>query len=377
MLTSGRQDWGILRSLCLELGSRPGLELRLLVGGMHCSRRFGHTARLIAEEGFVAAESLRWIPDDGEVDAITQAAGALDQVGAALARQQPQALVLVGDRFETASAALAATLSGVPIAHLHGGEETRGALDNAFRHAITKLSHLHLVSHEDYRARVIAMGEDPSTVHVVGAPGLDNLHREDLADPGELEAFLGLRLEPPVVLVTLHPATAGGSPSREAAAVRGAMERVRATYVITLPNSDPGNEPIRAAMAAAASATPATVTVDALGERRYWGLMRVADAMLGNSSSALIEAPAIGLPAVNVGARQEGRLRGANVLDAPPEPTAVAEALGRALEPGFRERLRRLPGPFGDGRSGARIAAILAGWTPPESLSKPSLEPSA
>lgn len=371
VLTTGRQDWGILRSLCLELVSCPSLELCLIVGGMHWSQRFGATARLILEDGLRPAESLRWIPEDGEAGAVEQAAGALAQVGAALERQRPRALVLVGDRFETAAAALASMLAGVPIVHLHGGEESSGSLDDAFRHAITKLSHLHLVSHAKYRERVIAMGEDPASVIVVGAPGLDNLHREDLASRNELETAIGIPLEPPVVIVTLHPATAGGDPAREAAAVCEALERVPATYVITLPNTDPGHDVIRRALGEAAARLPRTRTVEALGERRYWGLMKVADAMLGNSSSALIEAPAIGLPAVNVGERQGGRLRGANVLDAAGEPAAIAEALARALDPGFRAGLRGGPGPFGDGRSGRRVAEVLAGWCPPEKLAKP------
>lgn len=334
-----------------------------MVGGMHNSPRFGLTRRMIEEDGFTPSEVLSWITDEG-ASAPAQAGAALSLVGDALDRLRPDALLLVGDRFETAAAALAATLAGVPIVHLHGGEETEGALDNAFRHAITKLSHLHLVSHEEHAARVIGMGEDPGTVHVVGAPGLDNLHREDLAQREELESVLDLHLEPPVVLVTLHPATAAGDPAAEAAAVIGAMERVTATYVVTLPNTDPGNESVRAALLAT-SRGPRRSAVEALGERRFWGLMKLADAMLGNSSAALIEAPALALPAVNVGDRQRGRLRGGNVLDAPAETSAITLALERALEPTFRRSLAATASPYGDGRAGQRIVAILSAWRPP------------
>jgi UDP-N-acetylglucosamine 2-epimerase (non-hydrolysing) len=285
-------------------------------------------------------------------------------VGDALARQRPEALLLAGDRFETAAAALAATVARVPIVHLHGGETTSGAFDDALRHAITKLAHLHLVSRPEHGERVVAMGEDPAAVHVVGAPGLDNLHRADLAGRDELEAFLGIRLVPPVVVVTLHPATYGGDPRAEAAAVAAAMEAVEATYVVTLPNADPGGQEIRAVLEEAAR-PPRGAVAAALGERRYWGLMRQAAALLGNSSSALIEAPAVGLPAVNVGARQDGRVRGANVVDTPADAPAIAAALGRALAPGFRASLAGLPSPYGDGRSAERIVALLAAWTPP------------
>lgn len=364
VLSTGRQDWGILRSTCRLLRDDPAFDLRLIVGGMHCSHRFGETVRFVEEDGFVPSEALPWIDEGPESSALAQAASALALVGGALARQGPEALVLVGDRFETAASALAATLAQVPLVHLHGGEVTEGAMDNTFRDAITKLSHLHLVSHEQHRRRVVAMGEDPATVHSVGAPGLDNLHRDDLADRAELESILGIPLDAPVVLVTLHPATLGGHPMEEAAAVSEAMARVEATYVITLPNTDPGHEAIRAAMVGEGVKRRRAVA-EALGERRYWGLMRLADAMLGNSSSALIEAPVLALPAVNVGERQKGRLRGANVVDAAPEASSVAEALRRALAPAFRSSLAGAPSPFGDGRSAERIRDILVAWEPP------------
>jgi len=364
VLSTGRQDWGILRSTCLALRDDPLFDLRLLAGGMHTAARFGRTVEAIRADGFVPAETLVWIPDDRPSTAAEQAGTAMREIGAALARQRPHALLLVGDRFETAVAALAATLAALPIAHLHGGEESEGAFDNNFRHAITKLSHLHLVSHADHRERVIAMGEDPATVHVVGAPGLDNAHRTDLPARAELEETLGLALEPPVVVVTLHPATLGGDAAREAQAVCAAMDEVEATYVITMPNTDPGHEAIREAFAAAAR-PPRRVAVDALGERRYWGLLRLAGAVLGNSSSALIEAPVLAVPAVNVGERERGRLRGANVIDVPSEPAAIAAGLRRALDPRFRAGLAGTTSPFGDGRAARRIRDVLASWRPP------------
>jgi UDP-hydrolysing UDP-N-acetyl-D-glucosamine 2-epimerase len=248
--------------------------------------------------------------------------------------------------------------------HVHGGEESEGAFDNNLRHAITKLSHLHLVSHRDHAARVIAMGEDPNAVHVVGAPGLDNLHREDLPGREELERSLGIPLRAPVVVATLHPATLGGDPVRDAQALAAAMDTVPATYVLTMPNTDPGHDAIRDILRRAA-ATPGRVAVDALGDRRYWGLLKVADAIVGNSSSGLIEAPVVQVPAVNMGERQRGRLRGANVIDVPAEATEITRGLRRALDGTFRKSLAGTASPFGDGRSAARIVSALAGWTPP------------
>jgi UDP-hydrolysing UDP-N-acetyl-D-glucosamine 2-epimerase len=357
VLTTGRQDWGILRSTCLLLRQ----QLILLAGGMHCEPRFGGTVQHLLDEGFTP-EQLRWAGVDSDAPAHVQSAEAVRLVGDALERHRPGGLVIVGDRFETASAALAATLARVPIAHLHGGEETAGAIDNVLRHAITKLAHLHLVSHDHHARRVIAMGEDPATVHVVGAPALDNLHRDDLATRAELEQFLGMPLAPPVVLVTLHPATLGGAPEVEVAAMLAAMDRVPATYVITLPNVDPGGAVIRQQLVDAGN-RPGRRAVEALGERRYFGLLRVADAMLGNSSSGIIEAPVVRLPVVNIGDRQKGRLRADNVLDVPADAGAIASALQRALDAAFRATLPER-GPFGDGRSAPRIVELLAGWKP-------------
>jgi UDP-hydrolysing UDP-N-acetyl-D-glucosamine 2-epimerase len=266
---------------------------------------------------------------------------------------------------------LGAALVRVPVIHLHGGEETAGAMDNLFRHALTKLSHLHFTSHAEHTARVVALGEDPATVHTVGAPGLDNLLRTDLPSRADLERDLGLELRAPVVLVTQHPATLGGDPAREAAALIAAMDAVPATYVITLPNADPGNESIRTALQSWATGRANAKAVEALGERRYWALMRVADALLGNSSSAIIEAPALGLPAVNVGDRQQGRRRGANVLDSAAEPAAVTAALREALTPAFRQRAGAEPGIFGDGHASERILNVLRTWVPPQPPRKP------
>ena len=364
VLSTGRQDWGCLRELCRLLRADAQFELLMMLGGMHGAVVFGRTRDRVVAEGFTPAEELNWIPDGQPLDPERQAGDAVWMTAAALRRQRAEALVLLGDRFETAAAALGAALARVPVVHLHGGEETAGAIDNALRHAITKLSHLHFTSHPEHTARVIALGEDPATVHTVGAPGLDNLHRQDLPDRAELEQFLGLSLSPPVVLVTLHPTTLGGDPATEAAAVVGAMDAVEASYVITLPNADPGNESVRAALLAAA-AQPRRKAVEALGERRFWAMMRLADAMLGNSSSAIIEAPAVGLPAVNVGDRQKGRVRGGNLLDAAPDVASVTAALRTALTPEFRARAQAAPSPFGKGGASAAIIEILRRWTPP------------
>jgi UDP-N-acetylglucosamine 2-epimerase (non-hydrolysing) len=364
VLTTGRQDWGILRSVCIALRAEPGIRLDLLVGGMHLSTQHGHTVDLVRTDGFEPAAELAWIGDQDDPPADVQAAAALEAVGEHLRAVGPDALLLVGDRLETAAAALAATLDLVPIIHLHGGEQTLGAFDDALRHAITKLSHLHLVSSQEHARRVIALGEDPATVHVVGAPGVDAAARDDLPGRDELATALGLELRAPVVVVTVHPATLEEEPMADVDAVVAAMDAVPATYVITLPNVDPGAVDVRAALERAA-VRPGRVAVQSLGEQRYWGLLGVADAMLGNSSSGLIEAPAVRLPVVNVGDRQAGRARAANVIDAAATAEAVTDALRRALDPAFRHDLAAIDSGLADGRAGERAAHIIATWRPP------------
>jgi UDP-hydrolysing UDP-N-acetyl-D-glucosamine 2-epimerase len=253
----------------------------------------------------------------------------------------------------------------MPIVHLHGGEETEGAFDNMLRHAITKMSHLHLVSHCDYAARVVQMGEQPCSVHVVGAPGVDNLFRNDLPGRPELERALGIRLDPPVVLTSVHPATLAELVLEEVESVIAAMNLVKASYVITLPNCDPGNELIRSRLKQFVVGRTGAVVAEALGDRLFPALLHIVDAMLGNSSAAVIEASALGVPAVNVGDRQKGRRLGANVISVPPIANAVEQALARALTVEFRKIARSGVSPFGDGKAGERIVSILREWRPP------------
>ena len=362
VLTTGRQDWGVLHSTAVALRDHPEVDLQLLVGGMHLSPRFGRTVEMVGQDGFEPTAMLDWLAE-AEPPAAVQAAEALRLIGDWLRNERPDALLIVGDRFETASAAIAATLSGTPIAHLHGGEQTLGAFDDQLRHAITKLSHLHLVSHEEHARRVVALGEDTATVHVVGAPGLDAALRDDLPERGGLERELGIELEPPVVIVTVHAATLDADPAQVATAVATAMDAVPATYVVTLPNADPGGDAVRRIMAGAADGD-GRIAVDALGEGRYWGLMRLADAMLGNSSSGIVEAPAVDLPVVNVGDRQLGRRREANVIETPSDPGRIADALRIALKPETRTRIAAHHPPLADGRAGQRVADIIARWRP-------------
>lgn len=362
VLTTGRQDYGILRSTCLALSTDPRFELQLIAAGMQLSEVHGRPAREIEGDGLAIAAQLETVRATPEAEC----AATIEAMVSALSRLRSEALLLAGDRSETAAAALAATIARVPIVHLHGGEETEGAIDNVLRHAITKMSHLHLVSNEAHARRVRQMGEPAATVAVVGAPGLDNLRRSGLPSRADVEEHLGIALVPPVVLVTHHPTTLGGVPAVEAKALTGAMGRVDATWVITLPNNDVGSRDIRDVFLAFAQGRPRAAAVEALGAARYAAMLGIADGMLGNSSSGIIEAPVFALPVVNVGDRQKGRLRGNNVLDVPVDENAIHAALVRALDPDFRGSLNRTESPYGDGQSAPRIIDVLASWNPPD-----------
>jgi UDP-hydrolysing UDP-N-acetyl-D-glucosamine 2-epimerase len=365
VLTTGRQDYSILRGILLLLKQDSQFDLRLFAGGMHLSEKYGRTAQGIEEDGFQCHERFDWLVGESEPSIARQTSGAVQQVADALARHNPEFLLLVGDRYETAGAALAAAVSCVPIVHLHGGEETEGAVDNVLRHAITKMSHLHLVSHPDYAARVIQMGEDPASVHVVGAPGLDNLFRSDLASRVELERKLGIKLDAPMVVVNVHPTTLGDRSSAEVEAVIAAMERTEARYVISLPNSDPGNELIRSRLKEFAAGRAGVVVTEALGDRFFPAVLRAADAIIGNSSSGIIEAPALGVPTVNVGDRQKGRRLGPSIISVPPDADAVSRALAYSMTPEFRRTAHAgMQAPV-DFRPSERVVSILQTWKAP------------
>jgi UDP-hydrolysing UDP-N-acetyl-D-glucosamine 2-epimerase len=362
VLTTGRQDYGILRSTILLLRRTPDFELAVWAGGMHLQRRFGTPLEALRRDGVPVARELPFVAEPPAP--IADTAAALGQVGAALTQDVPDALVLVGDRTEALAAGLAATLAKVPIVHLHGGEESEGAIDNACRHALTKLSHLHLVSHRFHASRVIQMGEDPATVVVVGAPSLDHAYRDDLPGAEALSRELGVELRPPVVMVTMHPTTLGAPSGDEVAAVTGAMAGVPATYVVTAPNADAGGVEISEYWRRWAKGRERVALVDALGDRRYWAMLRLADAVLGNSSSGIIEAPALGVPVVNVGDRQRGRLRYGPVADVPADADAVAVALREAITGGRRQPGDDLGG-YPDPPVAPRIVEALRRWTIP------------
>lgn len=362
VLTTGRQDWGILRPVWRALAAEPALTPRLVVGGMHL--RDGR--RPEALDGVAVDACLDDLPI-GDDDSAIAAAAARTAAGVAarLPELGAECLLLAGDRTETLAAAASATCLRLPVCHLHGGETTLGAIDDRCRHAITRLASLHAVAHPTYAERLRRWGEPEERIVVSGAPALDDLLANRPAGLDELACAVGRPLRAPLVLLTHHPATLGMDPHREAEALlAGVREALAAhpdaTVVATRPNTDAGGAAIAEALAHASAADRRFVVAGDLGSARWWGLMARAAVLVGNSSSGLIEAPCFDLPVVNIGERQRGRLRVGRVADVPPEAVRIAEALADALAGGHGLAVRPArPSPLGDGSAGARISAAL------------------
>lgn len=361
--TSTRADYGLLRPLMAEVASRPQLTLQVIASGTHLSETHGATWQEIAGDGFLidARVEMGVGADDAESAALS-ASQVLVGVAAALVRLQPDVLVLLGDRYELLAAAQGAVLTRVPIAHIHGGEATEGAIDDTIRHAVTKLSHWHFAAAEPYAERIRQMGEAPSHVWNVGAPAMDNIAALEPVPKVALEAFLGLTLRPPAFLITYHPVTMdadGGLSAMQA--LLTAIDTSDGSIVITGVNSDPGATVIRESLQSFANARPGrVVVVESLGARRYLNLMRYVDAVVGNSSSGLLEAPAIGVPTVDIGPRQQGRLRAPSVLHCGVSAAEIRQALDMALSPEHRAIAARRDSPYGQPGAARRIIDQLS-----------------
>lgn len=365
VFTATRAEYGLLYPILSALRQSERLEAVLIVSGTHLSPDHGMTVAEIENDGqAIAARIPIQQSDDDALSVGLAMAAALKGCVEAFSTLNLDAVLLLGDRTELLGAAAAATALQLPILHIEGGHVTEGAVDDAVRHAITKLAALHFTAAEPYRQRIIQMGEDPERVFTVGSTGLDNLMAEGVRSIAEIGAEIGLDLSPAFLLVTFHPETLGAqAPEDQMEALRQALDDLPDFKVLyTLPNADEGNKAIRRAIADHVSAAPGRVfAVESLGRRRYAWALSAAAAVVGNSSSGVIEAPAHRVATVNIGDRQQGRLRAASVLDVPAEAAAIGQAIRRGVSPEFRCLIRDQINPMGDGAAGRRIVEILEG----------------
>ena len=363
IFTATRAEYGLLRPVLTAMEASPTLRPLLIVGGAHLSDRHGATlSEIEADRRRPDALVPSPVAGDDGLSAARDMSATLVGCAQAYASLDLDAVIILGDRTEALAAAAAAVPFGLPILHLEGGHRTAGAVDDAVRHAITKLAALHFTAAEPYRRRLLQMGEAPERVFTVGSTGVDNLMAFGRSTAAQASAVTGLDLAEGFVLVTLHPETLSVlPPAEQICAVLNGLDGVTdRTLLFTLPNADVGADEIRSAIAAFAAARPDRVRVAAsLGARGYVAALTACAAVVGNSSSGLIEAPAAGVPVVNVGDRQAGRLRTPGVIDCALTAPAVDEALAKALTPEFQAMARSQPAMFGDGHAGARIVSIL------------------
>lgn len=360
VVTVGRSDYGIYLSLLRKLQVEPSVSLQLIVSGMHLSPEFGRTVTFIEADGFSVAERVEMLVSSDTPEAIAKSMG-LGTIGfaQAYARLEPNLVVVLGDRFEMHAAAVATVPFTLPLAHIHGGELTSGAIDDAFRHSITKLSHLHFVATDEYRRRVVQMGEDPTRVIVCGAPNLDRLREHKWLSTAELSEHYAIRLDRPPLLVTYHPVTREFERAEwQINELLAALDTTGMPVIFTLPNADTSGRAVARAIRNFVANHEQAQMVENFGDG-YFSMMRHAAAMVGNSSSGVIEAASFELPVINIGTRQNGRTRARNVIDCGYRRDEIGEAIRRGLSDDFRNTLRGITNPNGDGHAAERILQVL------------------
>lgn len=363
VVTGARSEYGLLSPLIRELKKDRHFQVQILVTGMHLSPEFGLTYLEIERDGFKINEKVEMLLSSDTDQGIVKSVG-LAMVGFtdALKRLSPDAVVVLGDRFETFAVATTAYLMKIPVIHLHGGETTEGATDEGMRHAITKMAYLHFTSTEEYRKRVIQLGEDPSRVFNVGALGLDNIRNLKLISRAGLERQLGIQFSSPAAMVTFHPVTLEQSTAAEQfdALAEALLAHKSLKVIFTYPNADANGRVIIDRIQQFVAAHPGkAVAFPSLGVVRYLSVLKHVDLVIGNSSSAIIEVPSLKKPVVNIGDRQKGRVRAANVIDVQPEARQISQAIRKALTPKFADACKDLINPYGDGRTARRVAGIL------------------
>lgn len=335
VVTATRAEYGLLRWIAHDIAGDPRFELDLVVTGSHFSGRHGSTIDEIEADGHKITARIPVMLDRTETVNLAQASAAIvTEFAGYLDRRKPDVVVVLGDRWELLPIASACTIAATPMGHFHGGEITEGALDDGVRHALTKLSHLHFVANEVYGRRVAQLGEEDWRICNCGAPGLDNFHRLELMDRQALGDNLGMDFSRPTALVAFHATTRGGEAADVDALVQAlaaARDRFGLQYVITAPGADPGADVIERALQTFAATSPDAVYVASLGTSRFLSVMNHARLMIGNSSSAYHEAPAAGLPAVDIGDRQKGRIRPDNVICVGTTTAAILAGIEKAL----------------------------------------------
>jgi GDP/UDP-N,N'-diacetylbacillosamine 2-epimerase (hydrolysing) len=365
IITGSRAEYGLLKPLLDEIKSDPDLSLQLIVTGMHLSPEFGLTFSEIEKDGFRIDNKIEILLSSDTATGTLKSMGlALMGFGEAYERLRPDIIVVLGDRFEIFSAAASALVSEIPVAHIHGGEVTEGAFDDAFRHSITKMSHLHFTSTEEYRKRVIQLGEAPERVFDVGAIGLDNVKRLKLLSKKELENKLNFKFAKRNLLVTFHPVTLENTTEKQFKNLLTVLNELKDTKIIfTKTNADPGGMTINRIIDEYVVKNPQkAVSFISMGQLNYLSTMQFVDAVVGNSSSGIVEAPSFKIGTINIGNRQEGRIKAESIIDCEPTKESIKKALQELYSSDFQEKLKNIVNPYSDGNTARRILKVLKAY---------------
>jgi UDP-hydrolysing UDP-N-acetyl-D-glucosamine 2-epimerase len=363
IFTGTRAEYGLLKPLMDEIKSDPDLELQIVASCMHLSPEFGLTYQEIEKDGFNINEKVEMLLSSDTPSGIVKSMG-LGMIGYtdALNRLKPDITVVLGDRFEALAFAIASFVNRIPIAHLYGGEATEGLIDEGIRHSITKLSYLHFTSTEEYRKRVIQLGEEPERVFNVGALGIDNIKKMKLLNKDEIESKLGIKFKSKNLLITYHPVTLKKDESeKEFKALLNVLKEIEDTlFIFTKPNADTeGRKIIKLIEEFVKENNHKAISFTSLGQLNYLSIMQYVDAVVGNSSSGIIEAPSLKVPTINIGDRQKGRIRAKSVIDCKGTEEDIKRALVIIYDKNFRENLQNIDNPYGDGNSASKIKNIL------------------
>ncbi|MBS1488881.1 MAG: UDP-N-acetylglucosamine 2-epimerase (hydrolyzing) [Bacteroidetes bacterium] len=372
--TGTRAEYGLLKPLMDEIRAQPGWELQLLVTGAHLSPEFGMTLRQIEQDQMPIAAQVEMLLSSDSPEGIVKSMG-LGMIGFSSALQQisPDLLIILGDRYEMLAVAAAALIYKIPIAHIHGGEITEGAYDDAIRHSISKMSMLHFASTEAYRRRIIQLGEAPERVFNVGALAMDNIKNLPVLSREALEADLGISLAKDLLLVTFHPVTLDTENSGvQFQELLHALDHFEdCSILFTKANADTDGRIINQMIDAYAQKHPGRVfAFTSLGQLRYLSALKCASAVVGNSSSGLLEAPACKVPTVNIGDRQKGRISADSVLNCGVSSPEIVAAIQRARSKKFLESIQHMENPYGGGNTAKQIVAQLASYSGNRSIQK-------
>ncbi|MBI4191190.1 MAG: UDP-N-acetylglucosamine 2-epimerase (hydrolyzing) [Betaproteobacteria bacterium] len=370
VVTGSRADYGLLYWLMKDIQADRDCQLQLAVTGMHLEPEFGLTFQAIESDGFRIDARIDTLQSDTPAGIAKSIGLGVTGFGAAFGTLRPDLVVLPGDRFEIFAAAQAALVAKIPVAHIAGGDTTEGAYDEAIRHSITKMSHLHFVTNEDAARRVIQLGENPDHVFNVGSPGIDSIKRAKLLDRSELEQQLGLRFRRRNLLITFHPPTLDAEPAgAQFQALLTALDGLPAeqfSLIFTKSNADTGGRELNRMVDDYVATRSHARGFASLGQQRYLSLMAQVDAIVGNSSSGVYEAPSFRKPTVNIGDRQKGRLMADSVINCDPETSAISSAIRTALTKNCSNTVN----PYGDGESSRRILATIKRFDDPPALIK-------